>query len=324
MTLLSPVPTYEAGMALSRQLFHDSAESPVRCYRGRLTFHAFWDGELLAKHVISVQSCWVNHFAPAAECGSDERQLLLWTDSEGLNNTEPTILQQLSALPGVQLRLLNLSEQSQGTALNNSERLHAENNKGLSWYSDVVRYVLLYNYGGVWFDLDVLWLRPIDPLLLHFEERVMVYTWQSQPYPNGAVFISLPASSATLAHITELIASRNRGFGFQEAELTFDLPLDFLVLPCAWFDADWQSNPLRSPGGGLETFMSARPAGLDHCSVHNFHVGAFAYHWHNRWHAPILNNSCMADLYAEVTSRLPVWTRARPDLALARETRRPT
>ena len=32
------------------------------------------------------------------------------------------------------------------------------------------------------------------------------------------------------------IIDRNRGWGFQRTKLTYDLPLDMLVLPCSWFD----------------------------------------------------------------------------------------
>ena len=41
----------------------------------------------------------------------------------------------------------------------------------------------------------------------------------------------------------EFILKRNRGWGFQEALLSYDLPLDILVLPCSWFDASWIPNP---------------------------------------------------------------------------------
>ena len=32
----------------------------------------------------------------------------------------------------------------------------------------------------------------------------------------------------------DFIIKRNRGWGFQEASLTYNLPLDILVLPCSW------------------------------------------------------------------------------------------
>jgi hypothetical protein len=50
----------------------------------------------------------------------------------------------------------------------------------------------------------------------------------------------------------EFIINRNRGWGFQEAQLTYDLPLDMLVLPCSWFNGDWITNPYNI---GTEKFF---------------------------------------------------------------------
>ena len=68
-------------------------------------------------------------------------------------------------------------------------------NKSLSFYSDVVRYLLLYNYGGVWFDLDCFILRNFDPIFSNFENEICVYQWENQYYPNGAIYISLEPNS---------------------------------------------------------------------------------------------------------------------------------
>lgn len=62
-------------------------------------------------------------------------------------------------------------------------------------------------------------------------------------YPNGAIFISLEPRSSKMKDAIEFIIKRNRGWGFQEANLTYDLPLDFLVLPCSWFDPTWIKYP---------------------------------------------------------------------------------
>ena len=112
----------------------------------------------------------------------------------------------------------------------------------LSFYSDVVRYILLYNYGGIWFDLDCFFLRNFDSIFHNFENEICVYQWENQNYPNGAIFISLESKSEKMKKNIEFIINRNRGWGFQEANLTYDLPLDMLVLPCSWFDADWIPN----------------------------------------------------------------------------------
>tara|TARA_B110000285_G_C14995299_1_gene548510 strand:+ start:595 stop:759 length:165 start_codon:yes stop_codon:yes gene_type:complete len=49
----------------------------------------------------------------------------------------------------------------------------------------------------------------------------------------------------------EFIINRNRGWGFQEAQLTYNISLEVLVLPCSWFDGGWIENPIFIKGGTI-------------------------------------------------------------------------
>ena len=91
----------------------------------------------------------------------------------------------------------------------------------MSFYSDVVRYLLLYNYGGIWFDLDCFFLRNFDPLFYNFKNEICVYQWENQYYPNGAIFISLQPKCEKMKKIIDFIINRGWGWGFQEAKLTY-------------------------------------------------------------------------------------------------------
>ena len=308
MTVLAPSPDYATGMALSHALFGSSRSSDTRLYTEPLLFHAYWKGPLLEKHVTSVQSCWLHNMRD--DSVRSRRRIVVWTDDAGLHRTNASLLSQFAQLEGVELRLLDIHEEAKGSPIQNSNVLHVSGATLLSFYSDVVRYALLHRYGGVWFDLDILWLRPIDPLLLTFDTRIMVYSWQAEGYPNGAVFISLQSRSAQLASAIHFILSRRRGFGFQEAALTYDLPLDFLVLPCSWFDPGWQLNPL---GSVWRQFILSRPSSLQRCTWDNFHAGAFAFHWHNQWTDPINATSCMSDLQRDLQRSIQLLLHSRKE-----------
>ena len=134
----------------------------------------------------------------------------------------------------------------------------------------------------------------------------MVYAWGEEPYPNGAVFLSLQPRLPAFKRAFQFIMERNRGFGFQEADLTYDLPLDMVVLPCAWFDPAWglQGGPFKD--FEFDDFLVKRPVELTACTLDNFHPESFAYHWHNRWEMPVHNDSCMADLNREIQNRVRV------------------
>jgi hypothetical protein len=69
------------------------------------------------------------------------------------------------------------------------------NGNSLPCYADIIRLLLLYNYGGVWFDLDCFILRNFDPIFYHFKNEISLYQWENQNYPNNAICISLEPQS---------------------------------------------------------------------------------------------------------------------------------
>lgn len=161
-------------------------------------------------------------------------------------------------------------------------------------WADLLRCLLLCNYGGCWFDLDVMFLRSFDPLFARFGDDPCVYQWEKQRYPNNAIFWWLHGPSRrTMADVVAMIAERDRGWGFQQARLTYDLPLPLLVLPCAWFDASWIPNPRELTCDG---FFGADTE--ERLTRETLFPGAFAYHWHNRWGAEVAPRSPFAQLLA--------------------------
>ena len=78
-----------------------------------------------------------------------------------------------------EIKYFSLLEEKKHTFLENNNFYY---NKELSFYSDVVRYLLLYNYGGCWFDLDCFILRSFDPVFYNFESEICVYQWENQNY----------------------------------------------------------------------------------------------------------------------------------------------
>jgi hypothetical protein len=77
---------------------------------------------------------------------------------------------------------------------------------------------------------------------------------------------------------------------FHESSLTYDLPLDMLVLQCSWFNADWIKNPFNI---GTDKFFKATNINYD---FNNFLKGSFCYHLHNKWNDKIEDNSFIIQL----------------------------
>ena len=102
--------------------------------------------------------------------------------------------------------------------------------------------------------------------------------------------------------IIDFVIKRNRGWGFQNAELTYDLPLDILVLPCSWFDADFFDFSKQNPHNiGFLNFFTNTDTRYD---FDNFYKGSFCYHWHNQWNKKIEQNSIMMQLIKIICDNL--------------------
>jgi hypothetical protein len=248
-------------------------------YTKPVFFHCYWNGALNKKHLYSIQSCYYFNVY------QNKHQIILWLENNIPNEYN------LAIEKYAEIKYFSLPEGKKGTFLENIDFYYKPE---LSFYSDVVRYIILYNYGGCWFDLDCFILRNFDPLFHEFGNEICVYQWENCNYPNGAIYIALEPRSAKMQNIIEFIVKRNQGWGFQEAQLTYELPLDLMVLPCSWFDGSWIPNPYNIY---MNDFFLKTDKKYDFT---NFFRGSFCYHWHNKWDNPIEEDSIISQLISKL------------------------
>jgi len=253
-------------------------------YSKSVIFHCFWNGILNEKHLYSILSCYYFNVY------RNKHTIILWLE----NNTPNKYNTEISEY--AEIRDFSLSDEKSNT--NFIENNYKCNFKDIRYYSDFIRNLLLYNYGGIWFDLDCFILRNFDPIFSNFENEICVYQWENQNHPNNAIFMSLQPKSEKMKKNIEFIIKRNRGWGFQEAELTYDLPLDMLVLPCSWFNGDWIKNPYNV---GFDNIFDNTDIQYD---FGNFFNGSFCYHWHNQWNHKIHDNSSILQLVKIIQNNL--------------------
>jgi hypothetical protein len=252
-------------------------------YNKPVIFHCYWYGNLNEKHLYSVLSCYYFNVY------RNKHRIILWLENNTINEYNIEISKY------AEIRDFSLQDEKINTGFLST---YNYNFKGIPYYSDFIRTVLLYNYGGIWFDLDCFVLRNFDPIFCNFEHEICVYQWEYQNYPNNAIFISLQAKSERMKNNIEFIIERNRGWGFQEAELTYNLPIDMLVLPCSWFNADWIPNPYDI--GTTKFFEYSHKE----YTFDNFFNGSFCYHWHNKWNNKVHDNSIILQLVTIIQSNL--------------------
>ena len=252
-------------------------------YSKLVILHCYWYGTLNEKHLYSILSCYYFNVY------RNKHKIILWLE----NNTPNEYNEEIEKY--AEIRYFSFSDEKTNTGfLENYEF----NFKSITYYSDFVRNLLLYNYGGIWFDLDCFVLRNFDPIFSNFENEICLYQWENQNYPNNAIFMSLHPKSENMKRNMEFIVKRNLGWGFQEANITYDLPLDMLVLPCSWFNADWIKNPYNI---STDRFFENTDKQYN---FDNFFNGSFCYHWHNKWNNKIHDNSIIIQLVKIIQNNL--------------------
>ena len=265
----------------------EMAKSLTGDYNEPVLYHCFWNGKLNEKHYISILSCFYFNVL-----NKPNRKIILWTNSPFEDNDILRVISQFC-----EVRYFDFSEELKDTDI---PPTIINGNMVYPIYSDRIRYVLLYKYGGVWFDLDIFFLRSFDPLLSNFKEDISVYTWADLNYPNNAIFISPIKESQKMRDFIQYMIDRGSGFGFQESKLTFDLSVDLLVLPCSWFDGWFLYDFPDYVDGNREFFKTVN--GL--IDLDTFAKGAFCYHWHNRWYNNVEKMSYFDQLTLDLVSRV--------------------
>jgi hypothetical protein len=244
-------------------------------YSKSVLFHFYWNGNLNEKHFYSILSCYYFNVY------KNKHKIILWLENNSPTNYNHEIEKY------AEIRYFSLNEEKTKTGFLEDYNYEYED---LPHYADFIRNILLYNYGGVWLDIDCFILRNFDPLFSKFENEICLYQWEYQNYPNNAFYMSLQERSETMKNNIEYIAERCRGWGFQTAGLTYELPLHLTVLPCSWFDAGWLYNPFNI---NCSTFFDDTSSQY---TFDNFFKGSFCFHWHNKWDKPIHENSTISQL----------------------------
>jgi hypothetical protein len=121
-------------------------------YDKEVIFHCYWNGDLNEKHLYSIMSFYLFNVI------NKRNKIILWVENNNWNEFNEEILKYASIINFSQLGL------SRNTFLQD----HKYDTNILCLYSDFVRFLLLYKFGGVWFDLDCFCLRQFDPIFANF------------------------------------------------------------------------------------------------------------------------------------------------------------
>ena len=262
--------------SISEQLSDIKSHEDVK-YEDPVIFHCYWNKEVGTNQLFSILSCYLTNVK------GTNNKIILWHDFDIKKCIDSDIYRLLRRF--CEVKNFDHFAERIGTPL---ESYQIDRNGYLSmpsFYSDYLRLIMLYRYGGMWFDLDILFFKRFDYLFSKYDS--FMYTWERSKHPNNALFWC--RDKGILKSMIERFIEYGGGhFGIQdtfgnrrENQIHFglDSTLEINVLPCGWFDSMWICDPCD-----FELWFKDNGDGY-------FYDDAYCYHWHSRNHLPIEKGS---------------------------------
>lgn len=207
----------------------------------------------------------------------DHCELIVWSDYSIEDNP---LIQPYKDY--IDLRVWDAHEEAKGTILEDNHDVLSARDHKYYLQSDLLRLIALHKYGGVWADMDIIFLRDFKALL----DQEYMYMWGSETdfAKEGAcaTILSLkkhselsvellkevmvtPARPATACWGKEMFAALYRRYPFP-------------VLPSTFFNTEWCIN-IKHKGKSLHIQKGwFDNAGYDEEFIFN---DAYTWHWHN-------------------------------------------
>lgn len=241
-------------------------------------FHSYWCGEFGRKQALSVRSV----LATQKNCPFE---VWLWFDEALCDETakksiyENEYIREFGDKVSVHFYSPDMVKASpmKKVAFLFNER------EQLSYRADGFRMWVLNKFGGIWFDLDILFLRDLGGLISKGE---FVYAWEKQNFANNAV-IYLKKGSSVNEYLASKVVKKHSTqpwclFAYSDKKLA-----DITVYPSDLFDPLWLGDQEFYGIHNWDEFFTASPVG----NSATLFPGAVAYHWHNRWKSEVEENS---------------------------------
>jgi hypothetical protein len=135
-------------------------QEPRTGQKDRTLYHTYWRVDLAPFG--SRQEWMLKSFFATQDLSTS--RLILWSNGNLNSNILQTYLNRYP--DSFTLNIVDIPSLAKGTALEGSRLLMLEDKR--AWVDgDLIRLLLLWNYGGVWVDMDLLLTRDLEPLFEH-------------------------------------------------------------------------------------------------------------------------------------------------------------
>jgi hypothetical protein len=263
---------------------------PEAVYPEKTNFHFCWRVplEFGRKQVLALKSCVTTQ-------NLENVNIIMWSNVDLSRNEW---IQPIAR--HIELRIWDPVKEAEGTSLEGLRLLTKDDEH--HWLGgDLFRLLVLYKYGGVYVDQDVVFIRDFAPLL----DQEFMYQWGTETPTspqnakiNGAVMRMFKQSKLATDLITTL-PKMPAGFDSTDWSATLygevrKTNKNWTVFPCAFFNPEWQL--FINMGESAHPFRNGSDSKLDF-------DGTFSWHWHNKWDAPIEEGSKFQRLEAKVNEK---------------------
>lgn len=241
----------------------------------KIKCHAYWYGYINEKHIFSIKSLL---------CAQKNPEVYLWIDKATFNkNKKNKFLREIEN--DIYIYIYEDKIQIKNTPFEKYKNLFLQN-YNLPARADAFRLLIPFKYGGLYFDLDILFLKDFSDLL----KNSFCYQWEKQPYANTAILFF--KDKEIINKIPHYIEKYNAVvpwaiFNYSNVGLS-----EMTILPCAFFDPIWNITNINNYDYPITKFEDLFAEYKNKIiSYKEFFNGVYAYHWHNQWNKKTDKNS---------------------------------
>lgn len=248
-------------------------------------FHVYWYGKLDRKQLLCIKSYLVTQ-------NLEKTKLIIWLDYlNGYNNNNINLIPKHN---NIIVKKYVPNELSKGTLFENKSFININDTKLVKYRSDLARIMFLYHYGGIYYDLDLILLKDLSPLL-HLE---FCYQWSNILNRGNNALLCIKEKSNSCIEIFQkyiyFIDKQKKSFCLDFNRVIFDNS-NLLQLPCSIFDPIWilidtKSKSKYSDLDNFDNFFKKTNETIKNISD-CFNGLIFCYHWHSRTNYEIEKDS---------------------------------
>ena len=262
-------------------------------------FHVHWRGPIdNDKVILQIKSTLATQ---------DVDKIYFWIEDNITTITSPSYVKLMQFRKYIDVRIFSPETimLAEGDTKNKTKigEYYVRNRGDRRYKTDIMRWIVLSIYGGVYTDLDTLLLRNLSDIRI----KNWSCKWADQDFAEACI-LKLEKGSDVYEQMYLNWPDDPRCFLMMS---NYDVPiaysfqhdnLRFTSLPSPFFDPVWLDgkNNDKVPSLTIKNFDEFFEETSAEITIGSFMEGCFAYHWHNRWDVPELKNSVAGKLNADI------------------------